>query len=221
MTRDSNILLTFAVLVDGNREKGFLSHEAPPKQAKGGASAKAAPPVESCIGFFTCGIVTACRPHGDVEESAQGGNPVTAYVPTIVDRCAGLLVSQCQSEIPAKLFGIVQVGKPCSGGNQSCGQCDSYALNGCEQPELTIELLFRNICPFLFKARDLHLQRDDDRRHGYLGRLVDNRQNVKRVHEILCGGELLPELPQYGALLFEQHKSSDGILYGSGCIRSP
>lgn len=169
-----------------------------------------APLTKSRVCLFTCRVVPACGPCGNVEKSTQGGIPVTVYVPAIVDRCAGLLVSRRQSEIPAKLFGIVKVGKSCRGDNQSRGQGDSDAFDGCKQSELVIELLFGHIGQFLFKTGDLLLQRGDDGRHCSLGGFIDNRQNIKRVSEVLCGDELFLELSQDCTLLFEQHKRLGG-----------
>lgn len=297
MTWAFNILLTFAVFVDGSRGKGFLSHEAPPKQAKGGALAKTAPPApllvqcgaeslllagcssaepvsswalqeaklikspglchrrtipgwffadesilightafddgeslsekfvgngdhgefsgfpslsESRVGFFTCRVVSACGPCGNVEKPAQGGVSVTVDVAAVVDRCARLLVSGRKSKIPGKLFGVVEIGEPRCGYNECGGEGDPDAFDGSEQLELAVELLFRHIGQLLFKTGDLLFQRGDDGRHGSLGGLVDNRQNIKRVREVLCGGELFLELPQDCALLFEQHKRLGG-----------
>ena len=297
MTGDFNILLTFAMLVDGSLWKGFLSHEAPPKQARGGAFAKAAPPAsllvqfgaeslllagcssaepvsssalqeaklikspglfhirtvpgrfladesiligdtafdngeslpekficngdhsefpgfpslsESRVGFFTCRVVSACGPCGNVEKPAQGGITVTVDVTAIVDRCSRLLVSGRHPEIPGKLSGIVEVGEPRRGYDECGGEGDSDAFDGSEQLELAVELHFRHIGQFLLQIGDLLLQRGDYGRHGSLGRLVDNRQDIKRVREVLCGGQLFLELSQDGALLFEEHKGLRG-----------
>ncbi len=71
MARDFNILLTFAVLVDGSRGKVFFIHEAPPKQAKGGVSAKAAPLAPL---FVQCGaesvLLAGCSSAEPVSSSA-------------------------------------------------------------------------------------------------------------------------------------------------------
>lgn len=297
MTGDFNILLTFAMLVDGSLWKGFLSHEAPPKQAKGGASAKGAPPAplfvqcgaesllltgcssaepvsssalrkaklikspglchrltvsrrffadesiligltafddgeslsekfvgdgdhgefsgfpalpESRIGFLTCRVVSACGPCGNIEKPAQGRVSVAVDVAAIVDRCARLLVSGCQPEIPGKLSGVVEIGESRRGYDECRGEGDPDTFDGSEQLELAVELLFRHIGQFLLQIGDLLLQRSDYGRNGSLGRLVDNRQNIKRVREILCGGKLFFELSQDGALLFEKHKGLRG-----------
>ncbi len=294
MRREFNRLLTFAVLVNGCRWEGFLSHEAPPKQARGGASTKAAPPAplfvqcgaeslllagypsaepvsssalrkaklikrpglchrrtvpdrfftdesilightafddgeslsekfvgngdhskfsgfpslsESRVGLFTCRVVPACGPCGNIEVPAQGGISVTVDVTTVVDRCARLLVSRRKPKIPGKLPGIVKVGEPRCGYNECGGEGDPDAFDGSEQLELAVELLFCHIGQFFLQIGDLLLQRGDHGRHGSLGRLVNNRQNIKRVREVPCGGKLFLELSQDSALLFKKHES--------------
>lgn len=293
MTRDFNILLTFAVFVDGSRWKGFLSHEAPPKQTKGGASVKGAPPAsllvqcgaeslllagcssaepvsssalqkakliksselchrlmasgrfftdesiliwhtafddgeslsekfvgngdhgefpgfppfsESRINFFTCRVVSACGPCGNIEKSAQGGVSVAVDMAAVVDRCARLLISRRKSEIPGKLFGVVEIGEPCCGYDECRGESDPDALDGCEQLELAVELSFRHIGQFLLQIGDLLLQRSDYGRYGSLCGLVDYWQHIKRVCEVFCGGKLFLELSKDGTLLFEEHE---------------
>lgn len=95
---------------------------------------------KSGIGLLALCVEPAGWPRRHVKETSGVRISVAVDVTSDVYRASGLFVGRTDSEIPGYLFGILEVGEP-SGSDDKCrGERYAYALDGCQQRELSAEL---------------------------------------------------------------------------------
>ena len=162
---------------------------------------------KSGIGLLALCVEPAGRPRRHVKETSGVRVSVAVDVTSDVYRASGLFVGRTDSEIPGYLFGILEVGEP-SGSDDKCrGERYAYALDGCQQRELSAELGLDKAGKFRLEPVAPLFQELDRFLYGMGCAFIRDRQTVEGASKVGQGRNLLGKLANDGSLLSEPQDS--------------
>lgn len=162
---------------------------------------------EPCVSLFALGIEPTGRPSGDIEKSSGVRVSVPVNVPSDVYGSSGLFVSRTDSEIPGHLLGVLEVGEASGSDDERRGERYAYALDGCQQRELSTELDFDKIREVRLKPVTPFFEELDSFVYGVDRTLVRDRQTSEGASEVRHSRNLLGKLAYNGSFLSEPQDS--------------
>lgn len=151
-------------------------------------------------------VEASCREGGHIQQSPYMAVAIAVDVPPAVDGGAGLFIGGRKSEIPGKLFGIVEVSESGSGNYEGGGKSYAYAFDGSEKFELCVELTLCGAFQFLFHLCYLFFKKFDGILDRFHCAVIYDGKHLKGMQHIPARRKLFFELTQHRAHLLELHQ---------------
>lgn len=157
-----------------------------------------------CVAAFS--IESSRREGCHIQQPSYMAVTIAVDMPSAVNGSARLFIGGRKSEIPGKLFGVVEVCEARSGNYESSGQSYAYAFDGYEKFELSVELFFCRGGQIFLHLGCLLFKKLDGILYRFHSAMVYNRKHLKGTLHISTCRKLFLELTQHRTHLLELHQ---------------